>query len=279
MHASGLRTKCKGYRVWNYDSERVEITRSVVFQELPKSRYVEVVSGQEITQHVHQYDDDDNIQVQLPHESIENEHKPMDVNQIGTRPISPLREYDSMSISPDIDFCPDPAFEIDDVNMEPVDVNVDVDPAQAIVPRGGSTHITNFSEMVPSRYGGHNDATALSPSLYSQALIPLSLSEAVVPGRSDDQADRAPKRYRIEYEQANAALEAPLTYQDAICSPQAKMWKNAIEAELNALLQKTTWSAVTKIPSHKDIGTNWVFAIKRNEHREVDRFRARLVAL
>ena len=98
----------------------MEITRSVVFQELPKSRYVEVVSGQEITQHVHQYDDDDDIQVQLPHESIENEHEPMEVDQIGTRLISPPREVDSMSISPDIDFCPDPAFKIDDVKMKPL---------------------------------------------------------------------------------------------------------------------------------------------------------------
>ena len=219
---------------------------------------MEVVSGQVITQHVHQYDNDDDIQVQLPHESIENEYEPIEVDQIGTRPISPPREFDSMSISTEINFCPDPAFIIDDVNMEPVDVNVDVDPAQAIVPRGRSTHITNFSEMVPSRYGGHNGATALTPSSYSQALIPLSHSEAVVPGRSDDHADRAPKRYRIEYEQANAALEAPLTYQDAICSPQAKMWKNAIKAELNALIQKKTWSAVTKISSHKVIGIKWV---------------------
>ena len=156
---------------------------------------------------------------------------------------------------------------------------MDVYPAQAIVPRGGLTHITHFSEMVPSRYSGHNDATALTPSSYSQALIPLSHSEAFVPGRSADQLDRAPKRYRIIYEQANAALEDPLTYQDAICFPQAKMWKNAIKAELNALLQKKTWSAVTKILSHKVIGTKWVFSIKRNEYREFDRFKTRMVAL
>ena len=109
--------------------------------------------------------------------------------------------------------------------------------------------------MVPYRYGGHDDPTTSTPSSYSQALIPLSHSEAIVPERSDDQADRPPKRYRIENEQANAALEAPLTYQDAISSPQAKMWKDAIKTELNALLQKKTWSAVTKFPGHKVIGT------------------------
>ena len=126
------------------------------------------------------------------------EQESMEMDQIGTRPILPPSEFDFMSICPNITVCPDPVLEIDSVSMEPG--NVIVVSAQAIVPRGGLNFIIDCSEMVQSRYGGHNTPTALTPSSNSQAFFPLIHSEDIVPGRTDDQADRAQKRYRIDYE-------------------------------------------------------------------------------
>ena len=117
----------------------------MVFQGLPKSRYVEVVSGQDITQHVHHHDENDDILVQLPYASTDNGQEPMEVDQIDTRSISPPSEFDIMCIFPNIALCPDPAFEIDDVSMEPVYLDVDADTAQAMVPRGGLNHNTDCS--------------------------------------------------------------------------------------------------------------------------------------
>ena len=48
----------------------------------------------------------------------------MEVYQFGTRPISSLSEFDSMSPTPNIAVCPGPAFEIDDVFMETVGLDV-----------------------------------------------------------------------------------------------------------------------------------------------------------
>nr|CCA19616.1 putative polyprotein [Albugo laibachii Nc14] len=67
--------------------------------------------------------------------------------------------------------------------------------------------------------------------------------------------DRPSKRYRIEFEQANAAIEAPSSYHEALESPQSKLWYTAIQTELQALKEKQTWTVVTKKPEQKAIGT------------------------
>ena len=40
---------------------------------------------------------------------------------------------------------------------------------------------------------------------------------------------RPSKRYRVEYEHANAALESPLTYDEALNTPEVEFWKQAME--------------------------------------------------
>ena len=110
MHPFGLRTWSEGLPFLEYDLNRLEITRSAVFQELPKSRYVEGVSGQDFTQTLHHHDDEDEVQVQIPNASTNNANEPTDVDKIGTRPISPPSESNSMSPIPDIAVCPHPAF-------------------------------------------------------------------------------------------------------------------------------------------------------------------------
>jgi hypothetical protein len=77
----------------------------------------------------------------------------------------------------------------------------------------------------------------------SHALVPVESSNAIVPVTNDqNQAERQNKRNRIEYEHANAALETPSTYDDALKSVDSKMWKDAIDVELKALQEKKTWS-------------------------------------
>ena len=89
---------------------------------------------------------------------------------------------------------------------------MDVNTEQAIVPRDGLNQINDCSDLVPSRYGGRNGPAVLIPSQNYQALTIVSHYEAITPARNVDQAERSPKRYRIDYEHANAALEDPRTY-------------------------------------------------------------------
>ena len=58
-----------------------------------------------------------------------------------------------------------------------------------------------------------------------------------------------------------------------------ELWYTAVQPELQQLNKKQTWAAVTKKQDKNAVGTKWVFTIKRNEHGEAERFKARLVAL
>ena len=48
----------KEYCVWNFDSDKLELTRSVTSQELPKSNYVQVIGDVPATARVN-YEDDE----------------------------------------------------------------------------------------------------------------------------------------------------------------------------------------------------------------------------
>lgn len=67
----------------------------------------------------------------------------------------------------------------------------------------------------------------------------------------------------------------PLTYEDAVKSSK---WRQAMDAEVKAIVKNDTWE-LTELPSGvKTIGVKWIFKKKLNEHGEVDKYKARLVA-
>nr|CCA27625.1 putative polyprotein [Albugo laibachii Nc14] len=139
-----------------------------------------------------------------------------------------------------------------------------------IVPRGRYYVSSGYTPFRPFEHDTllHGDN--------SHTMVPYETSESIVPHKTEE--IRPPKRHQIEYDQANAALEAPTTYEDAIESPEAESWKKAIADELKALKEKKTWKMQKKEDNQKVIGTKWVFTIKRNEHGEIQRYNARLVA-
>ena len=55
----------KGYCVWNFDSDKMELTRSVTLQELLKSKYAQVIGDLPATARENYEDDDDADIVQL----------------------------------------------------------------------------------------------------------------------------------------------------------------------------------------------------------------------
>ena len=70
----------------------------------------------------------------------------------------------------------------------------------------------------------------------------------------------------------------PFAYEQAINSPQERKWRDAINAELDALDENETWE-ISKLPIGKvALRTKWVFKIKTNINNEPERYKARLVA-
>jgi hypothetical protein len=70
----------------------------------------------------------------------------------------------------------------------------------------------------------------------------------------------------------------PFTYEEAINSQNERKWREAINAELDALDENETWE-ISNLPKGKAaLRTKWVFKIKKNINNEPERYKARLVA-
>ena len=56
-----------------------------------------------------------------------------------------------------------------------------------------------------------------------------------------------------------------------------KRWNKAVKGEVHALELNCTWDVVDLPPGKKSIGSKWVFTIKYNADRTIERYKARLV--
>ena len=77
---------------------------------------------------------------------------------------------------------------------------------------------------------------------------------------------------------AEAELGVPATYQEAMQGSEKEQWEEAIQSEMDSLLQNGTWE-LEKLPAgRRAIGNKWVFALKRDKAGNITRYKARLVA-
>ena len=69
---------------------------------------------------------------------------------------------------------------------------------------------------------------------------------------------------------------APTSYRQAALLPD---WCVAMREEYDALLANETWKLCPRPVDHNVVGNKWVYKVKQTSTGEVDRFKARLVAL
>lgn len=75
-------------------------------------------------------------------------------------------------------------------------------------------------------------------------------------------------------------VDAPLprSVKEALGGSEGKEWERAIEEELGMLEKMGTWEVVDLPSGREAVGNRWVFARKRDDHGQVVRYKARLVA-
>ena len=69
----------------------------------------------------------------------------------------------------------------------------------------------------------------------------------------------------------------PLTYQQAMSSPDAPYWKEAVNSEIESILQNHTWELVDLPKGSKPLGYKWIFKKKLKADGSIDKYKARLV--
>ena len=69
----------------------------------------------------------------------------------------------------------------------------------------------------------------------------------------------------------------PLTFKEAMSSPEAPLWKEAINSEVESILQNHTWELVDLPPGCKPLGYKWIFKRKMKTDGSIDKYKTRLV--
>ena len=68
------------------------------------------------------------------------------------------------------------------------------------------------------------------------------------------------------------------SYEEGMNSTDAVKWKAAMEVELANLLKRHTWEPAVLPAGRKPVGNKWVFRVKRNDDRSINKYKARLTA-
>ena len=72
--------------------------------------------------------------------------------------------------------------------------------------------------------------------------------------------------------------DEPLTYQDAMNSPNSERWLEAMKSEMDSMFDNQVWTLVDPPEEVKPIGCKWVFKKKIDMEGNVQTYKARLVA-
>jgi hypothetical protein len=68
------------------------------------------------------------------------------------------------------------------------------------------------------------------------------------------------------------------TIEEAYSSPDADLWKEVIQSEMDSIMSNGTWEVVDRPYGCKPVGCKWVFKKKLRPDGTIEKYKARLVA-
>ena len=82
----------------------------------------------------------------------------------------------------------------------------------------------------------------------------------------------------VETTLVTLAEDEPENYKEAMTSPNTEKWKSACTKEYNTLMGYHTWTLIERPPNTNIVGSRWMFQVKCDNHGQVNRYKAWLVA-
>ncbi|KAL0313167.1 UNVERIFIED_CONTAM: Retrovirus-related Pol polyprotein from transposon TNT 1-94 [Sesamum radiatum] len=73
-------------------------------------------------------------------------------------------------------------------------------------------------------------------------------------------------------------VSGSLTINEALSSPEAPFWKEAINSEIESIMQNHTWELMDLPPGSTPLGCKWILKRKYKADGSIDKYKARLVA-
>ncbi|KAL0284939.1 UNVERIFIED_CONTAM: hypothetical protein Scaly_2834200 [Sesamum calycinum] len=90
------------------------------------------------------------------------------------------------------------------------------------------------------------------------------------------------RRYEIEGESficVYVDIDEPTTREEVVTSPNANAWITAMKEEMSSMAKNNVWELVDLPTKRKTIGNKWVLKVKHIADGNIDKFKARLLAV
>jgi hypothetical protein len=71
--------------------------------------------------------------------------------------------------------------------------------------------------------------------------------------------------------------DEPQSFKEVMSTPEAPLWKEVVNSEIESILQNHTWELVDLPPGCKPLGYKWIFKRKMKADGSIDKYKARLV--
>ena len=119
---------------------------------------------------------------------------------------------------------------------------------------------------------------------FQQVELPVDVHETepiepeAVPNEAPKRIRRAPDRYGEWVSVSEELGTEPVSYNDAMNSPECEAWKQAMRSEIESMKQNSVWNLVELPKDRTPVACKWVFKKKLDSNGEVVKFKARLVA-
>jgi hypothetical protein len=260
----------KGYKCLNLKTNRLYISRDVIFNEsiFPHASYPSSNSELQVS------NSNSLPTLSLQIKSI-GPHVASSLDTVTSSPQPPSSRSAHSSPEP---ISPNPISTASHASNHASSSHTSASPASH-----ASNHISSCHMSSPSQTPSPLSDSSPNPipHLENSPQITQSLHPMITRARNNITKPKQPMDGTVRYPIPRALLAEssspiePTCYSSAMKDPN---WRKAMNVEFDALLQNQTWSLVPSSTATNVIGCKWVFRLKRKADGSIDRYKARLVA-